>query len=110
MATKIFTTIPGRCPFGYKNDIDDNLCRVCPYYYRAGTGMFFLCNHPPVAQELPKKARKDPEIARKDPEIARKDPEIARKDPEIAQEKRKRGRPPGKATKKAVKRTKTKKR
>ena len=96
MATKIFTTIPGRCPFGYKNDIDDNLCRVCPYYYRAGTGMFFLCNHPPVAQELPKKARKDPEIARKDPEIA--------------QEKRKRGRPPGKATKKAVKRTKTKKR
>lgn len=89
MATKVFTTIPGPCPFGYKNNIDDNLCRLCPYFYRAGTGMFFWCNHPPVEQKRPK---------------------IAQKAPEIVQEKRKRGRPPGKATKTAVNRTKTKKR
>ena len=89
MATKIFTTIPGRCPFGYKNDIDDHLCRLCPFYYRAGTGTFFWCNHPPKE----KQERKTAEIV-----------------PEQGQEKRKRGRPPGKATKTPVKRTKPKKR
>ncbi len=89
MATKVFTTIPGPCPFGYKNNIDDHLCRLCPYYYRAGTGTFFWCNHPPVEHKRPK---------------------IAQKAPEIVQEKRKRGRPPGKAIKRAVNRTKTKKR
>lgn len=44
------------------------------------------------------------------PEIEQKTPKPARKAAEIAQPAKKRGRPPGKATKKAVKRTKTKKR
>ena len=89
MATKVFTTIPGPCPFGYKNNIDDHLCRLCPFYYRAGTGTFFWCTHPPIEKKPRPKVQKAPEIV---------------------QEKRKRGRPPGKAAKKAVNRTKTKKR
>lgn len=88
METKVFTTIPGPCPFGIYATIDSPGCRSCEYFYRTGTGTFFWCNHPPVAQKLPK---------------------IARKAPEIAQEKRKRGRPPGKAAKKPVKRLKKQK-
>lgn len=87
MPTKIFTTISGPCPFGKNVTIDSPGCRLCEHFYRTGTATFFWCNHP----------------------IERKPPEIAHKAPEIAQEKRKRGRPPGKATKKAVNRTKKKK-
>lgn len=92
MPTKIFTTMGGRCPFGYHNNIDDNLCRLCPYYYRAGTGTFFWCNHP-IDEKTPKKPRRVPEKAETG-----------------TQEKRKRGRPRKDATKKPVKRTKSKNR
>ena len=87
MPTKIFTILGGDCPFGRKCTRDSTQCRQCQYYYRAGTGTFFWCNHP----------------------IEQKPAEIVQKAPEIVQEKRKRGRPPGKAVKKPVKRRKTKK-
>lgn len=88
MPTKIFTTIPGRCPFGYHNNIDDNLCRLCPYYFRTGTGTFFWCNHP--VQEKPKRKPKPPT--------------------ETDEPRRKRGRPPKNGHKSPVKSTKPKKR
>ena len=88
MPTKIFTTITGPCPFGKNVTIDSPGCRSCEHFYRTGTGTFFWCNHP----------------------FELKSAEIAQKAAEISQPKRKRGRPPGKATKKSVKRTKTKKR
>ena len=87
MPTKIFTIMGGDCPFGRGCEIDSQVCRKCEHYYRAGTGTFFWCKHPD----------------------AQKTAEIARKAPKIAQPKRKRGRPPGKATKRPVKRRKTKK-
>lgn len=77
----------GGCPFGKGCEIDSQSCRKCQWFYRTGTGTFFWCNHP----------------------IEQKPAEIAQKSPEIAQKKRKRGRPPGKATKKPVKRIKNKK-
>ena len=77
----------GGCPFGKGCEIDSPSCRKCEHFYRAGTGTFFWCNHP----------------------IEQKPAKIERKSPEIVQEKRKRGRPPGKATKRPVKRRKTKK-
>lgn len=77
----------GGCPFGKECEIDSQSCRKCQWFYRTGTGTFFWCNHP----------------------IEQKAPEIAQKAPEIAQTKRKRGRPPGKAIKKPVKRIKNKK-
>ena len=80
----------GRCPFGYHNNIDDNLCRLCPYYYRAGTGTFFWCNHP-VPEKAVKKTRRVPEKAETG-----------------TQEKRKRGRPPKNGPKKPVKTRKKK--
>ena len=90
MPTKIFTTIAGPCPFGYHNKIDDNLCRLCPYYFRTGTGTFFWCNHPPKE----KTARK--------PKPATENPEPG------TQQKRKRGRPPGKTTKRPINQMKKK--
>ena len=80
MPIKIFTLLGGNCPFGRNCAIDSQSCKTCKFFYRAGTGTFFWCNHP-----------------------------IEQKQAEIAQEKRKRGRPPGKAAKKPVKRRKTKK-
>lgn len=88
MPTKIFTTMGGRCPFGYHNNIDDNLCRLCPYYYRAGTGTFFWCNHPAPEKGKAKRESKPTQ--------------------EVAQV-RKRGRPRKDATKKPVKRLTKKK-
>lgn len=90
MPTKIFTTIPGPCPFGYHNKIDDNLCRLCPYYFRTGTATFFWCNHPPMEKAV-RKPKRVPENAESG-----------------TQQKRKRGRPPGKSTKKPVNQTKKK--
>ena len=87
MPTKVFTLMGGGCPFGKGCEIDSPSCRKCQWFYRTGTGTFFWCNHP----------------------IEQKPAKIARKAPEIAQPKRKRGRPPGKATKKPVKRIKNKK-
>lgn len=87
MPTKVFTLMGGGCPFGKGCEIDSPSCRKCEHFYRAGTGTFFWCNHPIVQEPAT----------------------IARKAPEIVQEKRKRGRPPGKAVKKPVKRRKTKK-
>lgn len=87
MPTKVFTVMGGVCPFGNGCEIDSQGCRKCQWFYRAGTGTFFWCNHP----------------------IEQKQDKIARKAPEIAQTKHKRGRPPGKATKKPVKRVKNKK-
>lgn len=83
----------GGCPFGKGCEVDTPACRRCEFFYRAGTGTFFWCTHP--TREVPK--------------IAREPAKIARKAPEIEQPKRKRGRPPGKATKKAVNKRKTKK-
>ena len=80
MPTKVFTLMGGGCPFGKECEIDSPSCRKCQWFYRTGTGTFFWCNHP-----------------------------IEQKPAEIAQPKRKRGRPPGKAAKKPVKRTKIKK-
>lgn len=77
----------GGCPFGQGCEIDSPSCRKCQWFYRAGTGTFFWCSHP----------------------TEQKQAEIARKSPEIAQQKRKRGRPPGKAAKKPVKTRKRKK-
>lgn len=94
MPTKVFTVMGGVCPFGNGCEIDSQSCRKCQWFYRAGTGTFFWCNHP---------------IEQKQAEIERKSAEIERKAPEIAQTKRKRGRPPGKAIKKPVKRVKNKK-
>lgn len=93
MPTKIFTTIPGPCPFGYKNKIDDNLCRLCPYYFRTGTGTFFWCNHP-----VPQKAKS----VRKKAQSVPTAPESG------TQPKRKRGRPRKNAPNKPVKQTKKK--
>lgn len=87
MPTKIFTILGGDCPFGRKCAIDSASCRQCSHFYRTGTGTFFWCNHP----------------------IEQNPAEIVSKSQEIVQEKRKRGRPPGKAVKKPVKRRKTKK-
>ena len=101
MPTKVFTVMGGVCPFGNGCEIDSQSCRKCQWFYRAGTGTFFWCNHP-IEQ-------KQDEIARKAPEIEQKSAEIEQKAPEIAQTKRKRGRPPGKAIKKPVKRVKNKK-
>ena len=90
MPTKIFTTISGPCPFGKKTDIDSTACRSCEHFYRTGTGTFFWCKAGP-SKTVPNMAQ------------------------EILHPKPKRGRPrktviPGKPTKKAVKRTKPKKR
>lgn len=95
MPTKVFTLMGGGCPFGKGCEIDSPSCRKCEWFYRIGTGTFFWCNHP---------------IEREKPEMAQKAHRIARKVPEIAQPKRKRGRPPGKATQKPVNARKTKKR
>ena len=91
MPTKIFTILGGNCPFGRGVEIDSAKCRECSNYYRAGTGTFFWCKHP--AKPKPKAEA----------------PKAVPKAQEAPQEKRKRGRPPGKAAKKPVKRTKTKK-
>ena len=77
MATKIFTTIPGPCPFGYKNDIDDHLCRVCPYFYRAGTGMFFWCNHP--VESVPKTPESVPKTRKTVPKATKDVPKTKKK-------------------------------
>lgn len=87
MATKVFTTIAGPCPFGEGHGIDTEGCRRCGHYWRVGTGLFFWCNHP---------AGQSPAT-------------IERKAPEMVQVKRKRGRPAGKTAKKAANRSKTKK-
>lgn len=88
MPTKVFTTITGKCPFGLEHLIDSPACRKCRHYWRAGTAMFFWCNY-----------RNVPESAGTVPKTS-----------ETVPEKRKRGRPPGKAKKKPVKTRKTKKR
>ena len=101
MPTKIFTTMGGRCPFGYHNNIDDNLCRLCPYYYRAGTGTFFWCNHP-----VPEKKKSVP----KKPESVPKTAKYVPKSEKTGTQGRKRGRPPKNGPKSPVKTTKPKKR
>lgn len=77
----------GQCPFDKGCEIDSSSCRKCQWYYRVGTGTFFWCNHP--KEDEPK--------------------EYLDKPPQAPETKRKRGRPPGKAAKKPVKRPKTKK-
>lgn len=85
MPTKVFTLMGGNCPFGKGCEIDSPSCRKCQWFYRAGTGTFFWCNHPIES------------------------PKIERLTPEKAQSTKKRGRPTKKAVKKPVKRKKTKK-
>lgn len=78
MATKVFTTMGGPCPYGRGCERDSMNCRKCDYYYREGTGTFFWCDHPAQKQPTPKP------------------------------EKRKRGRPSTKATKTPVNQRKDK--
>lgn len=87
MPTKIFTTLGGKCPHN-GCEFESESCKRCQWFYRAGTGTFFWCNHP----------------------IERTVQEAAKDAPGDGQQKRKRGRPPGKAAKRAVNKTKTKKR
>lgn len=106
MPTKIFTLLGGQCPFGKGIEIDSQSCRKCGWFYRAGTGTFFWCNHP---IESPKIEQDSPKIERITPEIAQKTPKNKRKSPEKEQSTKKRGRPAKKAFKKPVNRKKTKK-
>ena len=78
MATKVFTTMGGPCPYGLGHERDSAGCRKCEHYYREGTGTFFWCTHPDSGKE-----HKKPE-------------------------KRKRGRPPVKVTKTPVNQRKDK--
>lgn len=76
MPTKIFTTIPGLCPFGRNVLIDSSSCRNCEHYYMRGTATFFWCMN--TLQTVTKL-------------------------PETEPKPKKRGRPPGKAKKKPIK-------
>lgn len=87
MATKVFTVMGGTCPFGKECERDSLRCHQCEYYFRAGTGTFFWCTHPET----------------------NKPAEVAQNVQETEKPKRKRGRPPGKATKRPVKRRKLRK-
>lgn len=109
MPTKIFTTITGKCPFGRGCDIDSQGCRDCKDYFRAGTGMFFWCNYQPP-KESAESVPKSTESVSKKAESVRKTRKSVRKGTKSESEKRKRGRPPGKATKTAVNQRKSKKR
>ena len=112
MPTKVFTMMGGGCPFGKGCEVDTPACRRCEFFYRAGTGTFFWCRHPDerakeqVATEesAGRESTTDASATKKT-----KGRKIARKVPEIEQPKRKRGRPPGKATKKAANKRKMKK-
>lgn len=91
MPTKIFTTLGGKCPFGMGCDIDTQPCRNCKHFYRAGTGMFFWCNHP--VENVPEKTDSVPKSNKSVPK-ARKSVPKASKD---APKQKKRGRPAKKA-------------
>lgn len=88
MIRKIFKV--GECPFRPGVEVGSTGCRTCADYKgEPAYCSFVICSH--------------------EGEIKQKAAKIAREAPEIAQPKRKRGRPPGKAKKKPVKRkTKTK--
>lgn len=91
MPTKIFTTLGGKCPFGMGCDIDTQPCRNCKHFYRAGTGMFFWCNHP--VEDVPEKTDSVLKSNKSVPK-ARKSVPKASKD---APKQKKRGRPAKKA-------------
>lgn len=91
MPTKIFTTLGGKCPFGMGCDIDTQPCRNCKHFYRAGTGMFFWCNHP--VEDVPEKTDSVLKSTKSVPK-ARKSVPKASKD---APKQKKRGRPAKKA-------------
>ena len=84
MPTKIFTTLGGKCPFGMGCDIDTQPCRNCKHFYRAGTGMFFWCNHP--VEDVPEKADPVPKSNKSVPKASKDAPK-----------RKKRGRPAKKA-------------
>ena len=88
MPTKIFTTLGGKCPFGMGCDIDTQPCRNCKHFYRAGTGMFFWCNHH-VPEKTDSVLKSDKSVPK-----ARKSVPKASKD---APKRKKRGRPAKKA-------------
>ena len=85
----------GDCPFGRGCVRDSVTCRKCEYYYRAGTGTFFWCNHP---------------IVRKTNENVPKPAVSVLKPGGNVPEKRKRGRPAKNDVFKPVKTRKPKKR
>ena len=97
MPTKIFTTIPGLCPFGRNVMIDSPGCRNCEHYYMRGTSTFFWCMHT-------QKASTDIEMPQTVPKTGKSVP----KTPETGTQPKKRGRPPGKAKKKPIKTRKKK--
>lgn len=81
MIRKIFKV--GECPFRPGVEVGSTTCRTCrDYKGEPAYCSFVICSH--------------------EGEIAQKAAKIARKAPEIEQQKRKRGRPPGKAKKKPV--------
>lgn len=90
MPTKIFTTLGGKCPFGMECDIDTQPCRNCKYFYRAGTGMFFWCNHP---EDVPEKADSVPKSNKSVPKVRKSVPKASKDAPK----QKKRGRPAKKA-------------
>ncbi len=99
MPTKIFTTIIGPCPFGMGCAIDSTTCRQCPFFFRMGTATFFWCKHPtpaPAPAISPKK--RGPGRPRKT--------EKEKTEVEFVKMKRTKGRPAGKAGRKAVNRLK----
>lgn len=102
----------GGCPFGKGCEVDTPACRRCEFFYRAGTETFFWCRHP-YEKAKEQSATEESEGRESTPDASAtkktKGRKIARKVPEIEPPKRKRGRPPGKATKKAANKRKTKK-
>lgn len=95
MPTKVFTLMGGQCPFDKGCEIDSSSCRNCQWYYRVGTGTFFWCNH--------QKETESKDYSDKPSQNHFREPT------KMIEPKRKRGRPPGKAAKKPVKRMKNKK-
>lgn len=91
MPTKIFTTLGGKCPFGMGCDIDTQPCRNCKHFYRAGTGMFFWCNHP--VENVPEKT----DSVLKSTKSVLKSTKSVPKASKDAPKQKKRGRPAKKA-------------
>ena len=91
MPTKIFTTLGGKCPFGMGCDIDTQPCRNCKHFYRAGTGMFFWCNHP--LENVPEKANSVLKSDKSVPKVRKSVPKASKDAPK----RKKRGRPAKKA-------------
>lgn len=88
--SRIFVVVTPDCPYHQGRKVGSKECTQCEHFRGGIVQNFVDCAH-------------------NRPEIEQKTPKIARKAAEIAQPAKKRGHPAGKAAKKPVKRTKTKK-